>query len=98
MITENISPSETNDVGKYIPDNETQKHDITLLSAHELFNSKTPLSRYRKNNTQDVIGLQKFLNLYENTQLSITGLYDRATEEAVNRFQLKYTDDILTPQ
>jgi hypothetical protein len=98
LVTEIISPSNTNEIAKSIPDNDKPKHDIALLSAHELFNSKTPLSLYRKNNSQDVIGLQKFLNLYENAQLAVTGLHDRPTKEAVDRFQLKYADDILTPQ
>ncbi len=51
----------------------------------------------RKNNPADVIKLQKFLNEFQGETLVLTGQYDRYTQEAVNRFQLIFEAQILTP-
>ncbi len=50
------------------------------------------------NNDKDaVIKLQKFLNEKEGEKLVVDGIYGKETEEAVNRFQIKYKDEVLTP-
>jgi hypothetical protein len=41
--------------------------------------------------------LQSFLNVFEGENLSYTGIYDKATFDAVSRFQEKYSEDILAP-
>lgn len=51
----------------------------------------------RNNNPVDVIKLQQFFNTYEGETLLLTGIYDRSTQEAVKRFQVKYASEILTP-
>ncbi|MFZ2523309.1 MAG: immunoglobulin-like domain-containing protein [Minisyncoccia bacterium] len=51
-----------------------------------------------KNNPVEVIKLQAFLkNLEGFSDLQITGVYDKATIDAVNVFQTRYKDDVLTP-
>jgi peptidoglycan hydrolase-like protein with peptidoglycan-binding domain len=50
------------------------------------------------NNPAEVNKLQIFLRDYEGfSSLSVTGIYDQATYNAVKQFQLKYAADILTP-
>ncbi len=50
------------------------------------------------NNPVEVMKLQAFLRIFEGqSDLAINGIYDNATINAVNLFQSKYKDDILTP-
>lgn len=49
------------------------------------------------NNALAVLNLQKFLNQYEGAVLATTGIYDKATIDAVKTFQAKYASDILAP-
>jgi len=49
------------------------------------------------NDPANVARLQVFLNIYEGSNLAVTGVFDEATFQAVEAFQLKYKDDILTP-
>lgn len=51
----------------------------------------------RKNSSEDVIKLQEFFNTHEGEKFTLTGVYDAATIDAVNRFQLKYAEEILKP-
>lgn len=46
---------------------------------------------------KEVSDLQELLNKFIDAGLSITGLFDAFTREAVNAFQLKYANDILAP-
>jgi len=62
----------------------------------------TPLiSKYLRpwgsNNTVQVKTLQNFLNVHEGENIEETGFFGRATRAAVERFQLKYADEILLP-
>ena len=41
--------------------------------------------------------LQLFLNEHEGARLAVTGVYDAATRDAVNAFQLKYGLNVLGP-
>ena len=50
-----------------------------------------------QNDPIEVLKLQSFLNVFEKENLSLTGKFDQTTFEAVQRFQIKYTGDILTP-
>jgi hypothetical protein len=47
--------------------------------------------------SMDVLHLQEFLNKYEGEKLEENGEYDQTTIDAVNRYQVKYSDDILQP-
>jgi hypothetical protein len=47
------------------------------------------------NSAAEIIKLQKFLNNYEGEKLSISGVYDQPTQNAVRRFQQKYSTDVL---
>lgn len=49
------------------------------------------------NNLNDVSTLQNFLKTEVNPNLISTGVYDTATQNAVNAFQLKYKSEILAP-
>ncbi|MDP3880871.1 MAG: peptidoglycan-binding domain-containing protein, partial [bacterium] len=52
------------------------------------------------NNTTDwklVLRLQIFLNTFEGENLTLNGVYDEATADAVARFQLKYRTQVLAP-
>lgn len=49
------------------------------------------------NNIEEVKKLQTFLNENEGESIPVTGFYGNITKEAVNRFQLKYKEDVLTP-
>jgi uncharacterized repeat protein (TIGR01451 family) len=56
------------------------------------------LRRDFNNNPYEVTKLQLFLiNLEGFTNLKVTGIYDQATIDAVNVFQMRYKDDVLTP-
>ena len=44
------------------------------------------------NTSSDVKKLQTFFNTYEGEKLTVTGVYDKATVAAVNRFQTKHID------
>ncbi len=50
------------------------------------------------NNPIEVMKLQAFLKVFEGYDfVTINGVFDQATENAVNAFQLKYEADVLTP-
>ena len=50
------------------------------------------------NDPLEVTKLQAFLRIFEGeSALAISAVYDDATIDAVNRFQVKYFDDILAP-
>ncbi|OHA59161.1 MAG: hypothetical protein A2370_03170 [Candidatus Vogelbacteria bacterium RIFOXYB1_FULL_42_16] len=50
------------------------------------------------NNSYEVRKLQAFLIVFEKENgIKVTGFYDRATFEAVERFQMKYNRDVLGP-
>jgi len=49
------------------------------------------------NDPIEVLKVQSFLNVFEKESLSLTGVYNQATFDAVVRFQNKYASDILTP-
>lgn len=51
----------------------------------------------KNNDTEQVVKLQKFLNLYMNASLPLTGIYEKTTARAVNAFQVKYWQDVLLP-
>jgi hypothetical protein len=48
-------------------------------------------------NSNEVRKLQSFLNKYEGANLPVTGNFLSMTSAAVNRFQVKYSSDILAP-
>ncbi|MDP2648647.1 MAG: chitobiase/beta-hexosaminidase C-terminal domain-containing protein [bacterium] len=51
----------------------------------------------RDNDESDVNALQQFLAAELGIELPVTGVYDKATIDAVNAFQLKYWEDVLAP-
>ncbi len=50
-----------------------------------------------KNNPDEVIKMQAFLNAYMGENLSVDGYFGRSTDRAVRRFQEKYPDQIIRP-
>lgn len=51
----------------------------------------------KRNNVEQVMKLQEFLNKWMNAGLPVTGTYGPMSVAAVNAFQTKYADEILTP-
>ena len=51
----------------------------------------------KSNKFMEVLQLQTFFNTQQGEHLLISGIYDLPTVAAVNRFQLKYADEILKP-
>jgi len=49
------------------------------------------------NNPVEVRKLQAFLNSFDNAGLEVSGIFNQATFEAVEKFQMKYLNDVLTP-
>lgn len=49
------------------------------------------------NDSAQVTNLQNFLNKEMKAGLTVNGIYDKATIEAVNAFQIKYAEQILAP-
>jgi len=58
---------------------------------------KSYLKPGAKNDPAQVTFLQKFLNQFDGANLAITGIYDKATVEAVKAFQKRYSSRILGP-
>jgi hypothetical protein len=50
-----------------------------------------------KNDANQVRRVQNFLNTFEKANIAITGVYDTATIEAVEDFQVKYRSEVLAP-
>ncbi len=50
-----------------------------------------------ENDPADVKMLEKFLNTYENANLTVDGIYSREDFDAVVKWQEKYAEDILAP-
>ena len=57
----------------------------------------TYMRRNKANDSEDVKRLQNFLNTEMGSGLPVSGIFGLATEKAVKAFQVKYTEDILTP-
>jgi hypothetical protein len=55
----------------------------------------TYMKRGQANDLFEVMKLQAFLNTFEGENLVVSGTFDLATERAVNRFQMKYADEVL---
>lgn len=68
----------------------------TKLCAAKLFLTN-PVKLGARNNPEDVKLLETFLNQYENTYLSVNGVYEKEDFDAVVKWQEKYKEDILTP-
>lgn len=49
------------------------------------------------NDPAEVLKLQAFLRLYEKIEAPLTGVFDKATFDAVSVFQERYKEDILAP-
>ncbi len=50
-----------------------------------------------KNDAGQVRRVQNFLNTFEKANIAVTGVYDTATIEAVEDFQVKYRSEVLAP-
>lgn len=68
-----------------------------ILGATSCFYLRDYLKIDWQNDPIEVLKLQSFLNVFEKENLSLTGVFDRTTFEAVERFQVKYSSDILEP-
>ncbi len=59
--------------------------------------TKTISINSSENNTEEVKKLEQFLVNFQNEDLEINWIYEEEDIEAVKRFQLKYSDEILKP-
>lgn|GEM_PF-1477167 len=65
---------------------------ISLRVKYYVFSDT--ISPHSENSVQDVRRLQKFLNVYEENSLKLSGRYDKKTQFAVRRLQMKYAPEI----
>ena len=68
---------------------------VTSLPATDVFKRNISFVQPEINVSTDILNLQTFLNEFEGESLTITGIYDSASNEAVKRFQRKYAREIL---
>ncbi len=68
-----------------------------ILGATSCFYLRDYLRQDWQNDKIEVLKLQSFLNVFEGEKLSLSGVFDQYTFDAVSRFQLKYDSDILSP-
>jgi uncharacterized repeat protein (TIGR01451 family) len=57
----------------------------------------TYMREYSRNDSAEVTKLQRFLQFNIDSKVAVTGIFDTATKQAVQKFQQQYTDEILTP-
>jgi len=57
----------------------------------------TYMKQGKINSETEVTKLQRFLQFNTSSKVSVTGIFDKATKQAVQAFQQEYADDILTP-
>jgi hypothetical protein len=55
------------------------------------------MRRGQANPVAEVVKLQAFLRDFEKMNISVTGIFDLTTENAVNAFQTKYASVVLAP-
>jgi hypothetical protein len=81
--------------------NELASSQGEVLGADTENDSCVILTTYMKegldNNLDEVKLLQTFLNVTIGANLPVTGFFGSLTKEAVNKFQLQYSDQILKP-
>jgi hypothetical protein len=78
----------------------SHRHPIVIgevLGATSCYYLRDFLKIDWQNDKIEVLKLQSFLNVFEKENLSLTGVFDQSTFEAVQRFQNKYPEDILKP-
>lgn len=69
-----------------------------VTSTSECFYLRDYMRRDFNNDPVEVLKLQAFLLNFEgHSEVSLTGVFDQATFDAVSAFQMKYFDDILAP-
>lgn len=74
---------------------DTQEGEVLGASCVPLLTSY--LREGHANNIGEVAKLQLFLNKHQNGTVPVTGIFDHATTELVNEFQLRYRDEVLLP-
>ena len=87
--------------GGYVEEPEISEEIQEILDENPVEECSQYVTHYIKqgqeNDLAQVARLQMFLNDFEGEALSVNGLYDDPTYQAVHRFQDKYFDDILGP-
>lgn len=91
--TPSLSPSTepvlSDPVSRSVEPPENLKSSDILISTY--------LARGKQNDPSEVRKLQIFLNTTQGESLTVTGKFDSATRDAVNRYQLKHAGVILHP-
>ncbi len=98
------SDGDASNPNSYVPSDNTED-DGQVLGATTVpadpnvcFYLRDYMRRDLNNNPQEVLKLQAFLINFDMREgVSLTGVFDDATLEAVSLFQLKYAEDILEP-
>lgn len=80
---------------------EMQQPEVIVVDIETVEDCTTYLTGFiRSGDANDAVAverLEKFLNAYEGESLDVNGEYGDDDAEAINRFQEKYSDDVLTP-
>jgi hypothetical protein len=85
-----------------------KKYTVDVYPLNETGDTKNPTSTScpyfteylklgKKNNSTEVTKWQNFLNTHMKEKLSVNGMYNTETFNAVKRFQDNYKSDVLTP-
>jgi uncharacterized repeat protein (TIGR01451 family) len=79
------------------PGDNTGHATVTVTIPGQCYYLLDYLRKDWNNNPIEVKKLQVFLNAFEGANLDVNGIYDNPTIAAVDAFQWKYRNDILTP-
>ncbi len=102
ICTDSSAVNYTKDIGDGRVNNDICKYKQVNVPTTELA-CETPLYLTRpvkfgaSNNPDDVRLLEKYLNTYEDSNLTVDGFYSKADFDTVVRWQEKYSSEILTP-
>jgi hypothetical protein len=94
--------------GYCYPPTEKKEYTLTIYPLEETGVTPPPTSdmcpyftKYlklgKKNDTAEVIKWQNFLNTHMKEKLTVNGIYNTETYNAVKRFQSNYNSDVLIP-
>ena len=93
------SSSQADDISDPAPtteiDTPTTQPVVTTIPTGFSFDRNISFIQPEFNELTDVLRLQQFLNDFEGERLSLNGVYDNASNEAIKRFQRKYKREIL---
>ncbi len=92
------SESRTNNYARLGNEKTSNTSDIKTQTTTDCSYINSYLKIGAKNDTEEVLKLQSFLINFEGfTNVKMTGVFDKATFDAVSAFQKRYANEILSP-